>query len=77
MPCLLLRVSVMYLWRVCLQSARKSVASIWIAGEFLEAKREKDYTLNWAEQETDKEETITLTFHKQTTPAIKGAGRFV
>ncbi len=30
--------------------------------EKVEAKREKDYTLNWTEQETDKEEIITLTF---------------
>ncbi|MCW4003428.1 MAG: hypothetical protein NWE95_05910 [Candidatus Bathyarchaeota archaeon] len=28
----------------------------------VEAKRQKDYTLNWAEQETDREEVITLTF---------------
>ncbi|MCW3996666.1 MAG: hypothetical protein NWE98_11040 [Candidatus Bathyarchaeota archaeon] len=30
--------------------------------EKVEAKRQKDYTLNWTEQETDREEVITLTF---------------
>lgn len=30
--------------------------------EKLEPKRQKDYHLEWTEQETDKEETITITF---------------
>jgi|DewCreStandDraft_4_1066084.scaffolds.fasta_scaffold02608_1 hypothetical protein len=30
--------------------------------EKVEAKRQKDYTLNWVEQETEQEEVITLTF---------------
>ncbi len=38
--------------------------------EKVEAKRQKDYTLNWTEQETDQQEKITLTFtrNKQQTP---------
>jgi len=30
--------------------------------EKVEAKRQKDYDLTWTEQETDKEEKITITF---------------
>jgi hypothetical protein len=30
--------------------------------EKVEAKRQKDYDLTWNEQETDKEEKITITF---------------
>jgi hypothetical protein len=35
--------------------------------EKVEAKREKDYDLKWAETETDKEETITVTFTRKKT----------
>jgi hypothetical protein len=34
----------------------------------VEAKRQKDYTLTWTEQETDKQETITLTFTRNKQP---------
>lgn len=34
----------------------------------VEAKRQKDYDLKWAEQETDKQEVITLTFTRNKQP---------